>query len=421
MSAPIDLAVLRVMKRREQYDKIKGFIPDSSLDEHTKLVLDCYRRYYELHPTADLIDMDVFRSLFFSQWNRTLNQDSVNTYNVLIDRCCDDVSEEQRANIVNMLIELEMATYVANDIEEYDAGEEIDIVRRLEHRVKVAKEKLEIINDVAFATTASLKEKRVSNVKYQWPLPCLAQKCRPVEGGDMIIIAALSDVGKTSLTMMLAVAFSVQTKYPIIWFNNEGPKERVQKRAYGMMLGATTEQIEAWIDDDTLDQRLFQVYGREHPIRIYDIHGKNNLQLENLIEQVIEKEGGIGGVVWDMIDNIPYRSGSNLTRKDEILEEKYQWARQLGVIHDFPNLATSQQSYNKEWQKWPDKGELKDSKVGKQGASDMILFMTQPVEHAKETFRYISAPKNKLALPSAPSVHDECRFDKARGFVYQEQ
>ena len=47
-----------------------------------------------------------------------------------------------------------------------------------------------------------------------------------------------------------------------------------------------------------------------------------------------------------------------------MLEEKYQWVRQLGVIYDFPNIATSQQSYNKEWQKWPDKGELKDRLVG---------------------------------------------------------
>lgn len=421
MSAPIDLAVLRVMKRREQWEKIKGFITDSSLDEHTKLVLDSYRRYYEMHPTTTSIDMDVFRSLFFGQWHRTLNEDSVKTYNVLLDRCCDDVTAEQQCNIVNMLIELEMATYIANDLEEYDAGEEIDIVQRLEYRVKLAREKLEIISTAAYATTASLKEKRVSNVKYQWPLPCLRNSCRPVEGGDFIIVAALSDVGKTSLTMMLTVAFSVQTQYPFLWFNNEGPKERVQKRAYGMMLGASSEQIDAWIDDESLDERLFNVYGRADPIRIYDIHGMNNVQLEDLIKRVIDAEGGVGGVIWDMLDNVPYKSGNNLSRKDEILEEKYQWGRQMGVIHDFPNIATSQQSYNKEWQKWPDKGELKDSKVGKQGACDMLLFMTQPVEHTKDTFRYLSAPKNKLALPTAPSLHAEARFEKSRGFVYEEQ
>lgn len=419
MSAPLDLAVLRVVKRREQWEKIRGFVKASGLDEHTKLILECYRRYFDAHPTETTVDMDVFRSLFFSTWNRSLSQDEVNVYNQLINRCCDDVSAEQQANIVNSLLEQEFVTNVANDIEEYEQGEEIDVVRRVEARVTATKDKLEIVSSAAYGTTESLKEKRHSGVCYKHPLKGLNDTCRPVEGGDMIIVAALSDVGKTSLTMLYMVCFSVQTTKPLIWFNNEGPKERIQKRLYGMILGADMHTIEAWIDDGTLDERLFRIYKRPDPVRVYDVHGYTNVQLEDLIKRVHE-EDGVGGVVWDMLDNVTYRSGNNLSRKDEILEEKYQWARQLGVKYDFPNIATSQQSYNKEWQKWPDKGELKDSKVGKQGASDMILFMTQPVEHTKETFRYLSAPKNKLRKLGAPSLHLEARFNNDRGVVYED-
>lgn len=420
MSAPLDLAVLRTVKRRAQWEKIRGFVKDSGLDEHTKLILGCYRRYFDMHPTSEVVDMDVFRSLFFSTWNRSLSVDSVSTYNQLLDRCCDDVSPEQQANIVNSLLEQEFVTFLANDIDEYEQGEEIDIVRRVEHRVSTTKDKLEIINSAAYGTTASLKDKRESGLRLKHPLRCLNHVCREVEGGDMIIIAALTDVGKTALAMMYAVAFSVQTKYPLIWFNNEGPKERIQKRFYSMMLGINSASVDAHIDNNTLDEALFRIYQRPDPVRVYDVHQYTNVQLEELIKSVYEQEGGLAGVVWDMLDNVTFRSGMQSARKDEILEEKYQWARQLGVTYDFPNLATSQQSYAREWQQWPDRGELKDSKVGKQGACDMLLFMTQPVEHTKETFRYLSAPKNKLRKIGAPSLHHDARFNNDRGVVYEE-
>ncbi|CAM0008011.1 DnaB-like replicative helicase [Vibrio phage K436] len=419
MSTPIDLAVLRVVKRREQWDKVQGYIPESSLDEHTRLLLEDFRRYYALHPTATAIDMDIFRSLFFQQFHRTLNKESVETYNTLINRVCDDVSAETQASIVNMLVELELVTAIANDIEEYEAGEEIDIVDLLERRVGRTKDKLEIISAAAYGTIESLVERRESGVRYKWCIPGLQQTCRDIEGGDMIIIAALSDVGKTSFTLQQIIACSVQTQKPIIWFNNEGPKERIQLRMYGMMLGIGSDLVKQYITDGTLAERLFNIYGRPDPIRIYDVHGMDNRQLEDLIKKVAESEG-VGGVVWDMLDNVPFRGNNSNSRTDQILEEKYQWARQLGVLYDYPNFATSQQSYNKEWQKHPDKGELKDSKVGKQGACDMLIFMTQPVEHTKETFRYISAPKNKLSLPEAGQVRIDARFNKALGYTYEE-
>lgn len=420
MAAAIDLAVLRVMKRRKEWDKVKNFVPKSALDDHTKLILDGYRRYYDMHPNDEVIDMDVFRSMFFNVWNRTLTTEMVNAYVVLLDRCCEDVTPEQRATIVNTLIELELAMKAGNLIMEYEGGAEIALVPTLLGEVEAAKKKLEIISTAAYATVESLAEKKQSNVRYMWHLKGMAEHCRPVEGGDMIIVAGLTDVGKTSFTLNLTVMFTVQTRYPWLWFNNEGPKERIQKRAYGMMFGVGTEQIDAWEADGSLAARIEQIYGHAHPLRIYDVHGMSNVQLEDLIQRVIDECGGVGGVVWDMLDNVPFKGSSAALRTDQQLEEKYQWARQLGVIHDYPNIATSQQSENKEWQQWPAKHELKDSKVGKQGACDMLLFITQPEEHAKETFRYISAPKNKLAKPTAPRMRIEARFNKLVGCVYED-
>lgn len=421
MSTGIDIALLRACKHKSEWDKLRGYIFEAALDEHTKVLLVCFKKFYEAYPDTELIDMDTFKFMFFQRWYPNLSQDAVNTYNSLFPHIVPDLPYEQQVGLVNTLIEQELCTLAANDIDDYSNGEEIDVITVLEKRIEVAKDKVKIIANTDFGTIESLADKLESSCQYQWPLPCLMNKMRPLEGGDQVILAALSDVGKTSFTGFLVCFFSLQTNKPWLWLNNEGSKERIQKRLYGMLLASESEQIDAYIKDGTLRQRLLQRCGRDidDVIRVFDVHGKSNKQIEELLKNTHESTG-IGGVVWDMLDNVKYISANHLSRRDEVLEEMYQWSRELGVKYDYPTFATSQQSANTEWQKFPDKMELKGSKVGKQGASDVIMFLTQETEASRDTYRYLSTPKNKLAIPTAPSVQDELRWNKRFGVPYQE-
>lgn len=421
MSVGLDLAILRACKHKPDWDKLRGYIFEAALDEHTKTMLTCFKKYFAAYPDAEVVELDMFKSMFFNRWYPNLSQDAVNTYNALFEHVMKDLPYDQQVGLVNTLIEQELCTLVANDVEEYNSGEEIDVIGLLEKRLQVAKEKSTIIANNSYGTIDSLEDKAASNCRYDWPIPCLAQKMRPLEGGDSVIVAALSDVGKTSFTGFLVSSFSFQTTKPWLWFNNEGSKERIQKRIYGMLLAKESHQIEEFIKDGSLSAKLHERCGRDigEVIRVYDIHGMSNKQLDELIKNTHE-DTGIGGVVWDMLDNVKFMSHNNLARRDEVLEEMYQWARESGVLYDYPSIATSQQSANSEWQKWPDKMELKGSKVGKQGASDVIMFLTQETEASRDTFRYVSTPKNKLAIPTAPSVQDELRWNKRFGVPYQD-
>lgn len=421
MSTGLNLALLRVCKYKEEYDKVRSHIFEPSLDEHTKVLLDSYNRYFNQYTEATCIDMDMFRHMFYNVWYKKLSQDVVNTYNALFDHICTDVTYEERVGLINSLVDERFATELANHIEDYESGEEFSIVHAVEQQVIQAKEQLEIANNQSYGTIESLRENKESACKYQWPLPCLAEKMRPLEGGDAIGIAALTDVGKTSLTLFFVTFFAHQTTKPWLWFNNEGTKERIQKRAYGMMLAATSNQIDAWIEDGSLSSRIEEKYGRppEQVLRVFDSHGKSNVFIEEQIKQTYETDG-VAGVTWDMLDNVRF-VGQQLAAKHEVLEQLYQWARETGVKYDYPTLETSQQSANQEWQKWPGKEELKGSKVGKQGAMDVLMFMTQPVEAAKDTERFLSTPKNKLAIPTASAVQEALRWNKMYGIPYQEQ
>lgn len=415
----LDLAVLRVIKRKEQFDKVEQFISNTGIDENTKVMVTCFKAYFVAHPNDLVIDMDIFRHLFFNKWYPKLNKETTEVYSLFIDRICDDVTLEQQASIVNALIENEMVTLLANDIEEYQNEGEFDIVHRVASRQEAAKQLMEIVATCDYGTLDTLDLKPESSCRYLWHLQSLAMSCRPVEGGDNIAVVALSDVGKTSFVSQMMVSIARQTTKPIIWLNNEGPRERVQYRMYGMMLGVPKSEIMKMRTAGTLRQALHDQFGRDDPIRIYDIHGFTTAQIEELIKNVHE-EHGVAAVLWDMIANIEMTNASQYSRDDKVMEAKYQWTRMLGTKYDYPNIMTCQQSHDKEWVQWPSKHMMKDSKIGVQGALDMILFITQPEEAAKEAQRFLCAPKNKLSLEGQPTLRMECRFDKTLGLYFEE-
>jgi replicative DNA helicase len=418
----LDLAVLRVLKHRSYHEKVSRFVINANHDKNTAIIAADFKKYWDMHPTDTLVDMDVFRSLFFNKWHQGMSTATIEVYQKLLDRVCAEVTVEQAASIVNSLIEVNLATEVANDIAAYEEGDDIDILRRIEKRCTDASELLEVQVSDDYATLDSVERQGESSVSYGWPLKCMSEHFRRVQGGDHIIIAARPDTGKTSLTMLIAVCWAMYQaktdKKPILWFNNEGSKNRILYRMYGIMLGLTRSQIDMLKQAGTLREHIVARFGTAEPIRIYDTHKEADFQLEERIKRVAATEG-VGGVVWDMLDNVKFTSEPSSSRTDEILETKYQWSRQLGVIYDYPTLATSQASMDAEGEKWPELRMLKDSKTGKQGATDVVMYMGMETDPERAAFRYISAPKNKLAKEGSPTFRAETLFNRDIGLTYE--
>ena len=124
----IDLALLRIIKYKEQFDKVHRYIPRSAIDKRTKAVTDDIRKYFELNPEEEVIDFPSFRSMFFTTWHKNMADSDCDYYNKLIERMEEDAPETVKKTIINQLLELEFATDVANVIQEYEQGEEIEVV-----------------------------------------------------------------------------------------------------------------------------------------------------------------------------------------------------------------------------------------------------------------------------------------------------
>jgi replicative DNA helicase len=408
----IDLALLRVIKYKEQFDKVYRYIPNSAIDKRTRAIAHDIKRYFELHPDEERIDIEAFRSLFFTLWHRNLKEDDCEYYNKILTQIERDEPEAIKKSLVNQLLELEFATRAGNIIEEYHQGEDIDVVPQITQLCEEVRSTLERSNNFEYAELCEdLMVDDLSGSGLKWALPCLNDVMRPLRGGDAVIVAARPDAGKTTfLTHNLAV-MATQTSLPIIWLNNESKKERILKRSLQSALNATNSELVAKQRAGTMLDEYLSVVGSRDKFRVYDIHGWTSYQVEELLETI----GDVAVVVFDMLDNVKFPTSRSSDRTDQILEHMYQWARELSVKIDAPVLATSQVSNEGSGLQFPLEHMLKDSKTGKQGACDVILMIGKSDDPMLENSRFLSVPKNKLKIEGSETLMEEVLFDRDRG------
>ena len=406
--ASIDLALLRVIKYKEQYDKVARYIPMGAINKRTKLVAKDIGRYFEENDSETMINFNSFRSLFFTSYHRKLNDDDTTFYNAILTKMEADVPDGVRNSLINQLLELEFATDLGNLVDEYQAGDEVDIVSEVTHITKKLDEQMVRANSFEYADLDDSSVEENDDVGLKWCLPELNERYRNIQGGDQTIVCARPGLGKTTFLTCNNVSMVEDMKDTdiIVWFNNESRRQRIMKRQMQSALRKTNDELSAMQIAGTLNEEYIKVMGRKDRVRVYDIHGKNNLFLGDILESILKEGLTIGAIVIDMLDNVKFPTRREL-REDQRLEEMYKWFRELGVEYNCPTFPTSQVSNEGAGLMYPLQGMLKDSKTGKQGAWDNILMIGWDEDTTNPNARGISMPKTKtLRAGQQPLVTD---------------
>jgi len=411
----VDLALLRIIKYREQYNKVHRYIPRSAIDKRTKAVTDDISKYFELNEEEQVIDFPSFRSMFFTTWHKGMAESDCDYYNTLIDRMEEDVPESIKKNIINQLLELEFATDVANVVQEYEQGEEIEVVVAVDNLVTRVKETLERTAATEFADfDDSTIGGDGDEEGLAWCLPIMNDHYRKIQGGDQYIIAARPGKGKTSFLTFLnwSMAQQMPDNKVIVWFNNESRRQRIMSRQIMSALNASNVTLAEKQRAGTLRDEYIEAMGSPDRVRVYDIHGKNNFHLEEILEGI--GIDNVGAIVLDMLDNVKFPTRKDI-REDQKLEQLYQWSRELGVKYNCPVFPTSQISNEGTGLMFPSENMLKDSKTGKQGACDGIIMLGSSADPLLQNKRGISMPKTKSKKEGMPDLREEITFDADRG------
>jgi replicative DNA helicase len=377
---------------------------------------------------ADEVTADPFL-VWFLMRHPTLNEEQRSLYRALLGNVfTGDANPDLERGIMGRLVSAEAASRVADLLTKYNEGAEIDLYSALRGEVErfeqnnSRKVALPWVDEDIDSILTDDKDDR----GLHWRLPCLNTVLRPLRGGDFIVLAARPDKGKTTMiaSEITHMAAQFNAYYgenhgrSIIWANNEGPGKRIVQRVYQSALNATITDLIKKSTAGTLKQEYEAVVGST-PIRIMDIHGFWNYEVEEILKRVKP-----GLVVFDMVDNIRF-GGDALNggqRTDQLLEAMYGWARILGVKYDCPAIATSQISGDGDGLQYPTQPMLKDSKTGKQGAADVIITLGAVNDPFYANSRFVGVTKSKLRRQGAPqSPQCEVLFDGERGRLLMPQ
>ena len=418
----LDLTLLRVVSSKDKYDRLRGVVPDRAIDPKTLAILNDFGRWYRETET-EAVDPASFPT-YFKLWHPTLTDEQFATYDTLLRNVLTTPADPAlEAGLVQRLVAAESALKVAELVQKWNEGDEIDLYYAL--RTVVEDFEAQSLRKVKTPWVQDNIEDLLADDKndkgFHWRLDCLNGCMRPLRPGDFGIIAARPDKGKsTFLTSELSfMARQVDEMFPgemrsVLWFNNEGPGNRIIKRLYQSALNEPLSGLLARQKAGTLrSDYMAETGGRPDTIRVFDIHDFWSHEVEDIF-----KNFPPAIVVFDMVDNIKFggAAGNNGQRTDQLLEAMYQWARIMAVKHDCAVLATSQISADGDGLAYPTLSMLKDSKTGKQGAAEFIITIGAANEIELQHSRFIGTTKNKLAREGQPKdPRCEVLFDGDRG------
>ena len=424
----LDMLLLQSLKHRKNFTKLHKVINARALDSITATLVEDFRVWFAEQPECKLIPVDgAFQSWFVTVRHRKLSAEDAAVYRKVLSQIKTDPPEAESQLIIGKLMEANAHQLIADLVERWDRGEEFNLIKALESVVTDYhadfKRKVQLPEVLA---SDSLFDDDLNDTGFSWGLAPLAASVRKLREGDFVIIAGRPDKGKTSFVadLVTAMAKDMDIVYPdeqreIVWLLNEGPGPRTLKRVMQVAMGAKVSELVRWQQEGTLFSRFSEALGFDHKrLRIMCIHGWKSWQVEELLKQC-----NVGLLVIDMIDNIRFDGdvANGGQRTDQLLEAMYQWGRDLGIIHGFPVIATSQISADGDGMAFPTLPMLKDSKTGKQGAADVIITLGAKNEPAYTNLRFIGCTKNKLRIDGSPGdPRATVCFDSAVGKFYAE-
>lgn len=221
-----------------------------------------------------------------------------------------------------------------------------------------------------------------------WALPSLNKRSLPPGPGDFTIIGGLPNKGKTSIAASLVLNSLPKDKpQKVLWLNNEGPSYEIRLRLRSALTGLSKD---AMAHDPKAAEEAYQKAKGALSIEVKGIHRWTWHQVLGLVDKAKPDV-----LVLDMLDHILYAAAE---RRDTMLENLYQEARQLAASRGIFIVATTQLTCppRDADPRFPTSSWLKDSKSGKEGAAgSMILIGYDPEDYKLRTLTLVKTKSPK--------------------------
>ena len=230
-----------------------------------------------------------------------------------------------------------------------------------------------------------LLEEEAGDPDFPFSFDLIAENVSGLDRGNLGILFARPEVGKTTFCCFLAASY-VKQGFKVTYWANEEPAPKIKLRIIQSYFELTREQM--------VEQRVSLGHRYQEEIApLLTIMDSVGTSVEEIDEYAKLNTPDV--MFCDQLDK--FRVSGEYNRGDERLKETYVVAREIAKRNKLLLWAVSQASYDAHDRQWIDYSMLDNSRTGKAGEADIIIGIGKTgSSEVENTVRHICISKNKL-------------------------
>ena len=377
--------LIKLLLNKNFYDKNKSKLSKEFFTNGTGAL---YETIQSAHQDSDQdLSIGEVSTLHLEVYNPALSKAARDNFDVLINEIKDiELPNEKIAqNIIRSLFKRGIAQHVAQIATDIYNGSDIDFSEIKKHLDVTFEE----VNEYEYVTgnIDNLLDQLKDNTKWKFNLAPLSDKVNGVGDGNLVIIFARPEAGKTAfwVNLVSGVDGFASQGAKVCALINEEPAVRTQMRLINAHTGMTFDEIRA--DKVEANRRWAEI---RKNIKILDTV---DWSLDSVDEFVQKEKPDI--LVVDQLDKVNLKG--SYARTDEKLRAIYTGAREIAKRNNCCVIAVSQASADGHGKFELTFDMMEGSKTGKAAEADVIIGVGHRDKlDTDERVRSLAISKNKI-------------------------
>ena len=377
--------LIKLLLNKNFYDKNKSKLSKEFFTNGTGAL---YETIQSAHQDSDQdLSIGEVSTLHLEVYNPALSKAARDNFDVLINEIKDiELPNEKIAqNIIRSLFKRGIAQHVAQIATDIYNGSDIDFSEIKKHLDVTFEE----VNEYEYVTgnIDNLLDQLKDNTKWKFNLAPLSDKVNGVGDGNLVIIFARPEAGKTAfwVNLVSGVDGFASQGAKVCALINEEPAVRTQMRLINAHTGMTFDEIRA--DKVEANKRWAEI---RKNIKILDTV---DWSLDDVDEFVQKEKPDI--LVVDQLDKVNVKG--SFARTDEKLRAIYTGAREIAKRNNCCVIAVSQASADGHGKFELTFDMMEGSKTGKAAEADVIIGVGHRDKlDTDERVRSLAISKNKI-------------------------
>ncbi len=403
-----NIVVLKLLTESKYYSKYRDYIDLNLVSEEERTLITLIDYIFKNNKNIEQINKELLISIFYENYNNKSLEFKDNIYNIInIIYNINNSIEDCNIIIIN-IIKKYILNKIINISIELIENKEIYDLDTIDNLLQEYKNKLLLLtneeSNVVSDDLDSILRAEADTSGYDWFCDELTDALGKCKGGDLGLIVANPDTGKTAFILTIATALLNQGA-KVLHINNEERGSKVKLRAIENLCNMNKLEI---LDNKEFVQKQIDIFMKDKYF-LYDLVSVSLRDVKTLIDK-----HNPDVVIIDQSSKIKV---SKQDRTDLTLTEIYKGLRELAKTYNIHIIGVSQadsSAYDKEWLSMDN---IFGSKVGVQGEVDYIIGIGKNTSDiSKENWRYLSFPKNKLTGNNSARVI--LQLDKSRSKYY---